>query len=31
LGLGVSVYNMYVFTRKKCILIRYLESVTQAL
>jgi hypothetical protein len=34
LGLGVSVYNMYVFTKKnvyKYVFIRYLESITQAL
>jgi hypothetical protein len=31
LGLGVSFYNMYVFKKIKYILIRYLESITQAL
>jgi hypothetical protein len=34
LGLGVSMYNMYVFTKEnvyKYVLIRYLESITQAL
>jgi hypothetical protein len=31
LGLGVSMYNMYVFTKKMYICIRYLESVIQAL
>jgi hypothetical protein len=32
LGLGVSIYNMCVFTKKvhKYVLIRYLESITQA-
>jgi hypothetical protein len=32
--MGVSMYNMYVFTKKnvyKYVLIRYLDSVTQAL
>jgi hypothetical protein len=34
LGLGVSMYNMYVFTEKnvyKYVFIRYIESITQAL
>jgi hypothetical protein len=34
LGLGVYMYNMYVYTKKNVyndVLIRYLESVTQAL
>jgi uncharacterized membrane protein (DUF441 family) len=33
LGLGVSMYNMYLFTKKvyKYVLIRYLDSITQAL
>jgi hypothetical protein len=34
LGLGISMYNMYVFTKKnvyKYILVRYLESIKQAL
>jgi hypothetical protein len=34
LGLSISMYNMYVFTKKKVYkytLIRYLESITQAL
>jgi hypothetical protein len=34
LGLGVSMYNMYVFTKKnvyKYLFIRHLESITQAL
>jgi hypothetical protein len=32
LGLGISMYNMYVFTKEnvyKYVLIRYLESITQ--
>jgi hypothetical protein len=31
LGLGVSMYNMYVFTKKIYVFIRYVESITQAL
>jgi hypothetical protein len=34
LGLGVSIYNMYIFTKINVfeyVFVRYLESITQAL